>query len=277
MAESSCTRIIVDTDLDTDCDDVGALAVLHALQTRGEAEVLAVVCSIPYAGTVGCAAAMNRYYGRPDIPIGLLRSEDLEESPRFSRYRQHLASMYESGWRRYNDVIAAEFGTTGAAARAADAVELYRRTLAAEADHSITIVAIGLLTALDKLLRSKPDDHSPLDGSSLVERKVQRLVTMGLGAFPRGKDGFNWAMDGRAAETVLHNWPTLLAVSETGSNILTGENLATLKEPHPVRRAYELYLGGVGKSRSSWDQLALLCGVRGTGGLFEELTGHEIR
>src|SRR5438046_2179973 len=34
-------KVIFDTDMDSDCDDVGALAVLHALADRGEAEILA--------------------------------------------------------------------------------------------------------------------------------------------------------------------------------------------------------------------------------------------
>ena len=35
--------IIFDTDMDNECDDAGALAVLHALADEGEAEILAVV------------------------------------------------------------------------------------------------------------------------------------------------------------------------------------------------------------------------------------------
>ena len=35
-------RIIVDTDMSVDVDDVGALCLAHALQDRNEAEILAV-------------------------------------------------------------------------------------------------------------------------------------------------------------------------------------------------------------------------------------------
>ena len=34
-------KIILDTDISPDYDDVGAMAVLHALAKRGEAEILA--------------------------------------------------------------------------------------------------------------------------------------------------------------------------------------------------------------------------------------------
>jgi len=37
--------VILDTDIGTDVDDAGALAVLHALASRGEARILAVMSS----------------------------------------------------------------------------------------------------------------------------------------------------------------------------------------------------------------------------------------
>ena len=36
-------RVILDTDMDSDCDDMGALAMLHALADSGEAQILAVM------------------------------------------------------------------------------------------------------------------------------------------------------------------------------------------------------------------------------------------
>ena len=36
-------RLIFDTDMANDCDDAGALAVLHALADLGEVEILAIV------------------------------------------------------------------------------------------------------------------------------------------------------------------------------------------------------------------------------------------
>jgi hypothetical protein len=36
-------KVIFDTDTETDCDDAGAMAVLHSLADRGECEILATV------------------------------------------------------------------------------------------------------------------------------------------------------------------------------------------------------------------------------------------
>ena len=52
--------IIFDTDMDTDCDDAGALAILHALADRGEAEILATVVSSRYPWSVPCVEAIDR-------------------------------------------------------------------------------------------------------------------------------------------------------------------------------------------------------------------------
>lgn len=36
-------RLIIDTDMSTDCDDVGATCIAHAMMDRGEVELIAVV------------------------------------------------------------------------------------------------------------------------------------------------------------------------------------------------------------------------------------------
>ncbi len=63
-------RILFDTDLQTDCDDAGALAILHALADAGEAEILGLVVSSGDPWAAGCADAINTWYGRPDLPVG---------------------------------------------------------------------------------------------------------------------------------------------------------------------------------------------------------------
>ena len=65
-------KLILDTDMSGDCDDAGALALLHALADRGECEILAVVTNRRDLTDASAAAvdAINTYYGRGDIPIG---------------------------------------------------------------------------------------------------------------------------------------------------------------------------------------------------------------
>ena len=63
-------KVIFDTDMITDFDDVGALACLHALADAGECEILATISSTRGNASVGAVEVINHYYGRPDIPVG---------------------------------------------------------------------------------------------------------------------------------------------------------------------------------------------------------------
>ena len=68
-------KVILDTDICPDYDDVGAMAVLHSLAKRGEAEILATATcnAFPYALTA--IRVINAFYGRDDIPAGVVRPD----------------------------------------------------------------------------------------------------------------------------------------------------------------------------------------------------------
>src|SRR5690606_38688231 len=63
-------QIIFDTDMGPDYDDVGAIAVLHALADSGECEILATVASDAHPSIAPTIEVLNRYFGRGDLPIG---------------------------------------------------------------------------------------------------------------------------------------------------------------------------------------------------------------
>jgi len=273
----SPVSLIIHTDLDTDCDDVGAIAVAHALQTRGHIDVKAIICSAPVAWCAPFASMLNEAAGRADVPLGAYSLRAQSRSPRFDGYDHHRR---EIGLRRpdalYNETLAGErFGD-----RPPDfpnAVDVYRRVLAQAADGTVVICAIGALSALADLLDSPADAISPLPGETLVAAKVRRLVTMAGGVYPSGRDGFNWAVEKQSAARVPNHWPTELAVSSAGDDVLTGATYSRgLPADNLFRRAYECYLGGPGRSRCSWDQIALLYASEAFGSCFEEITGKGL-
>ena len=69
-------KILFDTDIGCDCDDAGAMAVLHELANQGECSILAVTHCCAGEYNAGCIDAINRYFGRPEIPVGMFHPED---------------------------------------------------------------------------------------------------------------------------------------------------------------------------------------------------------
>jgi purine nucleosidase len=278
-ASASPIRVIYDTDMDTDVDDVGALAVLHALADLGEAELLAVIHSAPKPDGPVCAQAINAWYGRESVPVGWTNWPDLDSSPVYAHYRGAQTSIKKNG-SDYAPTIASEYrqSKNGDLPPVHNGVSLYRKTLAAAKDGSVVICAVGQLAALAGLLESGPDEYSGLDGQALVAQKTKILVTMALSKIPEGKDGFNWRCDLPSAAKVVNHWPTALAVMPLGASILTGGPLVAKGAPdNPCRRAYDIYVKAAHKSRSSWDLCAVLYAVRGVGPWFHERTGHRIQ
>lgn len=239
--------VIFDTDIESDVDDVGSVAVLHALANRGEAEILAMGVSAKFPASAPCLDALNTYFGRPDVPIGVLKGE---------------GSLGKS---KYCDAIAREFPhDLKSSATAPDAAGLYRQILAQQTDRSVVMISVGFLTNFANLLRTGADDASPLTGVELVRKKVRTWVCMGA-QHPSGKE-WNVFRDAKSSIYAVRNWPTKIVWSgfEIGVEIKTGAGLTTLPKSSPVRRAYELYNGIT--NRSSWDQTAVLFAVRGLDG-----------
>ena len=207
-------KIILDTDLGPDSDDAGALAVLHSLTTRGEAEILAVMCSTKNPWCAPCADAINTYYLRPDIPIGTLKGPGSlggSEDWYGDSFNGYIAGHFE------NDIIHGEY--------AMDAINLYRKILTTNTDSGVHIVVTGPLTNLRDLLISEPDQSSELRGWDLIRRKVKFLTVMG-GKYPEGAES-NFMADPKAAKEVVEKWPTPIMFSgyEIGEDLLTGQRL----------------------------------------------------
>src|SRR5436305_297105 len=72
---SAPVDLIFDTDMMTDCDDAGAMAVLHALADRGECRILATVVSSAEPKSALAVEIINTYYGRPELPVGMIKGE----------------------------------------------------------------------------------------------------------------------------------------------------------------------------------------------------------
>ena len=247
-AHSGSERVIFDTDMDTDCDDAGALALLHHFADLGEAEILATVVSSHYPYSAPCVKAVNTYYHRTNLLIGAPKKPGADIN-RGSRYAKQIAEEFPSEIKTNDD--------------ASDAVSVYRRILTKEENQSVVIATVGYLTNLRYLLESRPDEISPLTGRQLIKDKVKVVVCMG-GRYPSHLDPKvygNFKPDPAPAVTFANEWPGLIVFSGLGDDVLTGEPLKNTPLDSPVRRAYQLYLGDK-PARPSWDLFAVLYAVR---------------
>ena len=260
-------KVIFDTDMTGDCDDCGAMSLLHALADNGEVEILGCIAS--YGGTpyvAGCVDAINTYHGRSDLPIGVIheiygRTE--------SRYLKPIATDTA----RYGHDIVTKDGVP-------DHVTVYRQLLVAQPDHSVTIVTVGRLKALSDLLDSDPDAISDLSGIELVKKKCVQWVCMG-GRYPNvdGKGEANFQTHGGSgySKKAVANWPlpALFSGWEIGAAIKTGETLMNDSDYNPSARAYRLFLRDK-KNRESWDQTAVLAAIRGTSPWWDVVHGGNM-
>ena len=233
-AASKTPAVIFDTDIGSDCDDAGAMAVLHALADAGEIRILGVIFS---SGKnrygVGTCDAINTYYGRGDLPLGQYQGTDVGDPT--DSYTKRIATDTQLFG---HDIVD----------QAPDLVSVYRTILESQPDRGVTIVTVGHPHGLVHLIRDPR-------GAELVRAKVDRWVAMGTG-------GWNFEAVGMAAysQELLDKWPMPLYISPMGQEILTGHRrLPKTPEKNPVREAYRLWIkNALVEGRSSWDQIAVL-------------------
>ena len=76
--------VILDTDISTDVDDVGAVAVLHSLADRGEARILGMMISSGDPWSASCLSALNTFFNRPHIPIGVVKGKSVTDHSKYT-------------------------------------------------------------------------------------------------------------------------------------------------------------------------------------------------
>lgn len=254
-------RILFDTDITGDVDDVLALAMCHSLADRGACEFLGVTVSKNNPLTASFVDAQNTFHGRPDLPVGV--THDPKAQHRESRYLKLAESAdYPHDLRRNED--------------AKEAVALIRELLDAQPDHSVTIISVGIASNMAGLLKSP-------GGIDLVKRKVKALSIM-AGAFAFCNHT-NYHLEANvingigAMQTVADRWPEEVPILWSGYEI--GEALPFPRVviqrdldylPHHLVKAAYLLHSGPEHDRPCWDESSVLWAVfpeRGFFGLSE--------
>lgn len=248
-------QIIFDTDIGMDCDDAAALGILLNAHKRGECEILAITASTGRDGATATVNAICDYYGVNGIPVGRMKR-----------------MLQCDGVNNYARAVMEKYGTEDVET---DAVPLLRKTLA-EAAGKVSVIAVGPLSNLEELLKSKADEFSPLCGADLVKQKVDKLYVM-IGSFPQNFGGkrfreWNLLQDVPAARYVIENWGTkkVYLPHEIGAAVFTemGQN------ENPVWYSMKNFAiaNGVdisnGYRRESWDPVTCMIALNENNPLF---------
>jgi purine nucleosidase len=260
-------RVIFDTDICGDCDDVLALGMIHALESRGMCRLLAVTISVDHKLAAPFVDAVNTFYERGNIPIGVVGKGGVVEKSEFLS----LVEEQESGRFRYlHDLVSNESAKDGTA--------LLRATLAGQADHSVVIAQVGFSTNLARLIESPADESSPLTGRELVERKVKLLSLMAGALEPiegnRRYLEYNVVKDIASARTLAERWPTTMVYSGFEIGIALPYPAVSIERDygyvrhHPLAEAY-VRRNPPPHNRPTWDLTSVLYAVQPDRGYFD--------
>jgi len=270
-------KIIFDTDLGGDCDDVMALDVLCSAHKAGESELIGCTFSAWAKNAPACIYAILRQHGLEQIPIGCRDIACLNN--REDCYASAVARAFPSELLEHPE-------------RAENAVTLLRKLLAE--NEAVTLVITGFLTNIAALLNSEPDEISPLDGCELVREKVAEMCIM-AGNFSHlnglnptkeqiGADGslkaipeWNIIWDIPAAQKVFDDAPCPITVLpyEVGFKMLTGKPMREHGDAKtPDSMCYTVH--GSLNGRDSWDPCTALYGVYGAGKWFYRTAAGKI-
>ena len=234
--------VIFDTDMGNDVDDALALAILHTLTDRGECELIGVTLTNANPAAVPYVRMVNRFYGRPDLPVGAAL-----RSLKGGADDSYLSAALKTAPAEYRREEKAE-----------TAVQVLRRLLA-QSKEKVVIVQVGFSTNLAALLESKTDGE-------LVKSKVA-LVSAMAGDFSGGKPEYNVKIDVPSAKAVFERWPTPVVFSgfEIGRDLLfpaaSIEKDFSYARWHPVAESYRAYKK-MPYNRPTWDLTAALQAVR---------------
>ena len=268
LAQAEPAKLIFDTDMGNDVDDLMALCMIHNLQSRGTVELLAVTVTKDHPQAAAFVDAVNTFFGRPDIPVGVVKGGATPEAGKFNLLAD---AKNEDGSLRYpHDLMSGN--------DAPEATGLIRKLLAAQPDRSVTLVQVGFFTNFQRLLTSQPDAASPLGGRELIAAKVKLLSIM-AGAFQTVDWNtrhleYNVIKDVPAAQALAKNWPTPvvwsgyeIGVAAAFPHVSVEQDLEYVKH-HPLKEAYLLY-NPPPHDRPTWDPTALLYAVCPERGYFD--------
>ena len=235
-------KMIVDLDMCTDVDDACAIRLATALDADSIIDLAGVALSVTGPNNIEATRGFLVYDGKTDVPIG--RSV-VDNEPHESPYWDLMAEYDDGNGEVY------------------DAVTLYRKVLA-EADSPVDIVTTGYVTNLEHLLKSGPDEYSPLNGVDLIRQKCGQLYVVAT-TYPRGHcNNVHVTYAARkAADYINKHWPLpiLFFTNEVGGRLMCGGGLQAVDTENKDIVTRSLLAFGTHDGRAAWDPFGVWAGA----------------
>lgn len=230
-------KVIFDSDFGNDVDDVFALQMLINYENEGKVDLKGITVSKSNPMALAFARSYYDEFGSGSPVFGAVTEGPNPEEGSYLR-----PSIY-AAFEGINNTTAPEGWTA------------IRDMLAQAPDSSMTIIAVGPLSNIGRLIDNEPE---------LVASKVKLLAIMGGNFTPNSPGEFNILMDIPAAQSVFEKWPSDIVASgfEIGSAYLVPyQAVKSNYEPgHPLRVAYEHYQP-LPYDRQTWDLTTVLDAV----------------
>lgn len=256
-------KIIFDTDIGGDCDDVVALDLLISAHQQGLCKLVGVSCTSFMAEGVGCARAILKTRGMEQVPLAAMKARDNAEH-----------------W--YGTAVARAFPELARMELPAEAPVAALRRWIGE-NPGVTVVVVGDMTNVADLLTSGPDAVSPLTGVELVRQNVAAFAVMAgdfshqLDPALQPKPEWNVICNIPGACTFFELCPTdvFILPFEAGQDVLSGRILAQKAADRPDGLAIIAHGSGE-RGRSSWDPMTVLYTVWGEKPWFNLSKGGKV-
>ena len=259
--EQQDIRVIYDCDMGSSTDDLFALMMLYRYMDMKRCNLIGVIVDRMGKANADIVDVMNNFYGYPDIPIGL-ETAGIPNPHVFINY-------HNLPYARSVDALPLFKRSVGDNGTYQEGYKLYRKLLAEQPDHSVTIASIGFVTTLSRLLQSGPDEYSPLNGVELVRTKVKEIYAMG-GVFGDAVEpdyNFKAAID--FSLKFFELWPKevdiVFSPGEVGDPLdyrpETVISDMSWTDLHPIKWAY-MYLN-CDTGQKMWDPQAVINAVEG--------------
>lgn len=255
-------KLIFETDMGNDVDDVLCQVLINKYVERGSVECLMVGLNKTGIAPAEFVDIVNTFYNHPDIPIGLAKNG--VQTPDSTSYAFIVSNMKDDDGEALYPRSIADYESLP------DAVSLYRKTLAAQEDGSVVIASVGFSTNLAQLMETPADEYSPLDGMELIRKKVKLLAVMAGNFSGSGDPEYNVKVDIGSARKVFEEWPGKIVFSpfELGCQVLypvssIQNDFGWAGEHHPMVDAFKNYGQTYPSDRPSWDPTTVLFALDG--------------